>query len=66
MQGLKGDATYLVVTDKGEIEKYGINGVPCTLTQSSGNAMAALFQSRILASRNPAVAPQKLLAVAQL
>ena len=26
MQGLKGDATYLVVTDQGEIEKYGING----------------------------------------
>ena len=26
MQGLKGDATYLVVTDAGEIEKYGING----------------------------------------
>ena len=27
VQGLKGDATYLVVTDQGEIEKYGINGV---------------------------------------
>ena len=27
VQGLKGDATYLVVTDAGEIEKYGINGV---------------------------------------
>ncbi|CAK0779532.1 hypothetical protein CVIRNUC_004795 [Coccomyxa viridis] len=29
VQGLKGDATYLVVTDQGEIEKYGINAV-CT------------------------------------
>lgn len=28
-QGLKGDATYLIVTDKGEIEKYGLNAV-CT------------------------------------
>ncbi len=26
VQGLRGDATYLVVTDAGEIEKYGING----------------------------------------
>ncbi|KAK9915570.1 hypothetical protein WJX75_000961 [Coccomyxa subellipsoidea] len=29
VQGLKGDATYLVVTDKNEIEKFGINAV-CT------------------------------------
>ncbi|CAL5218887.1 g625 [Coccomyxa viridis] len=29
VQGLRGDATYLVVTDAGEIEKYGINAV-CT------------------------------------
>ena len=28
-QGLKGDATYLVVTDENKIEKYGINAV-CT------------------------------------
>ena len=28
-QGLKGDATYLVVTGEGKIEKYGINAV-CT------------------------------------
>ena len=28
-QGLKGDATYLIVTDKLEIEKYGLNAV-CT------------------------------------
>ena len=28
-QGLKGDATYLIVTDKAEIEKYGLNAV-CT------------------------------------
>ena len=28
VQGLRGDATYLVVTDAGEIEKYGINGKP--------------------------------------
>ncbi|KAL4441468.1 hypothetical protein ABPG77_001972 [Micractinium sp. CCAP 211/92] len=28
-QGLKGDATYLIVTEKGEIEKYGLNAV-CT------------------------------------
>ncbi len=48
MQGLKGDATYLVVTDQGEIEKYGINGVALHPALSSGNAMAALFQSRIL------------------
>ena len=27
-QGLKGDATYLVVNDKGALENYGINGVP--------------------------------------
>jgi hypothetical protein len=26
VQGLKGDATYLVVTDKSEIESFGING----------------------------------------
>lgn len=26
VQGLKGDATYLVVTEKNEIEKFGING----------------------------------------
>ena len=25
-QGLKGDATYLVVNDKGSLENYGING----------------------------------------
>ena len=28
-QGLKGEATYLVVTGEGTIEKYGINAV-CT------------------------------------
>ena len=28
-QGLKGDATYLIVTDNAEIEKYGLNAV-CT------------------------------------
>jgi len=28
-QGLKGDATYLIVTDEGKIEKYGLNAV-CT------------------------------------
>ena len=28
-QGLKGDATYLIVTEQGEIEKYGLNAV-CT------------------------------------
>lgn len=26
VQGLKGDATYLVVTENNEIEKFGING----------------------------------------
>ena len=33
-QGLKGDATYLVVNDKGSLENYGINGAgprPCAL-----------------------------------
>lgn len=29
VQGLKGDATYLVVTDEGQIENYGLNAV-CT------------------------------------
>jgi cytochrome b6-f complex iron-sulfur subunit len=28
-QGLKGDATYLIVTDEGKVEKYGLNAV-CT------------------------------------
>ena len=36
VQGLKGDATYLVVTDQGEIEKYGINGVALPPALSSG------------------------------
>ena len=26
VQGLKGDATYLVVNEKSELENYGING----------------------------------------
>ena len=36
VQGLKGDATYLVVTDQGEIEKYGINGMALPPALSSG------------------------------
>ena len=27
-QGLKGDATYLVVNDRGALENFGINGAP--------------------------------------
>lgn len=42
MQGLKGDATYLVVTDKGEIEKYGINGKACR--QAAHRARSELLQ----------------------
>ncbi len=29
VQGLKGDATYLVVNGEGALENYGINGAPC-------------------------------------
>ena len=35
VQGLKGDATYLVVNEKAELENYGINGArPTALSRA--------------------------------
>ena len=39
VQGLKGDATYLVVNEKSELENYGINGASCT----AGRARIAML-----------------------
>ena len=57
VQGLKGDATYLVVTDQGEIEKYGINGVALHPALSSGRCHGSATAKLNSTCRDPAVAP---------
>ncbi len=40
VQGLKGDATYLVVTENSEIEKFGINGEMTALHFAQASVLA--------------------------
>ena len=50
VQGLKGDATYLVVTENSEIEKFGINGEITVLHFAQACVLTHMFKAAGLCS----------------